>query len=336
MFRVFGRDYAATHPYRLALRGVLERCDQDTQGDWAVAFNLMDDQRVSVEEEDRLKTYTGTAPGATTLTEGVVTYFKKEVRWADRPAFLAAHNSVNRIPVTTGHPANPGLHPGLDLVRVLVLTWLKEVYWRNVDHPSGEFRELDGHEKDLDYFRAWLKRKCQASGFPLDGFVDATLRMLNQDRRKYRFHPVWATPWEDFEPFMADGPTRWRQILGVRPRQPDSSVWLILLKYKVYEAGDLCRPNQLHSDWCCCHYPSPQEAPLEHGGYAMDLAGGASSLVREYIHEQTDHWLEHFTAAGRRIGEADTSDPAPLSVLRHRHQELLVRFYGENTRRWKP
>jgi len=292
----------------------------------------MDDHAVSQDREGEFKTYSGSEPSSRELKEAATRYFQTEIRWADQPAFLRPSNRNNRIPFTTGDPGKPGWHPGHALVRVLNLTGLRLVFLRNID-PLGEFRELQGHEDDVDYFRRWLADRCQSAPGLRDRFVDATLRMLNEDRRTNRYHPVWATRWEDFAPFASDGPNRWRQALGIR-RGPEPA-WLIVLKYKAYEAGELYRPTQIDTEWDGYHFPPPRSCPLESGGCAMDLAGTADRLAREYIAEQADHFFEQWVEAGWLIGLADQSDPMGLPEQRERHQSRLQTAHGGGARLWK-
>jgi len=153
--------------------------------------------------------------------------------------------------------------------------------------------------------------------------------MLNKDRRKHRYHPVWATRWDLFELFVGEGANRWRQVFGVRP-EPEPPSWLLVLKYKATEAGELYRPTQLDAGWYGFHFPPPE---LE--GYAMDLAGAADQLVPEYIHEQTDHSVGHWIDAGRLLDRADMTDPIGLPEQRERHHALLMRVHGEAAGRWR-
>jgi len=336
MFQIFGRRPLSKHLLEDALRAFVERSDEYTAEDRAIALNLADDFRISPDREAHFLARVSQPPSSGTLRDDLTDYFKSEIRWGDPPVFLDGSNKDNFVPMATGKPGEPGLHPQLELARLLDLTGLHLVFERNTGHPSGEFAELQDKKGDLDYFRTWLEGKCTSAAAAKEHFVESTLRMLNEDRRlrkEWRYHPTWATLWTDFEEFGPHGATRWCQVMGVRPRA--DRAWVIALRYKVYEASGLCRPTQLDSDWGgCYHFPTSSGVPVEDGGLAMDRGGQAQQLVHEYIHPQTDHRLRHWTDGGSLMGQADWADPVGLPVQRQRHHDLLVRL-GQSARRWR-
>jgi hypothetical protein len=332
VFQVFGRTSSTQHPLEHSLRAILERQDAYTAGDRAVAFNVMDDHRVSPDREREFLRCAGATPDSRGLKDGLVEYFKDEIRFSLAPAFLAISNQNNRIPITLGDPEHPGLHPGLDLGRVLSLSGLEPVFKRNVTRLPHEFRDVGDSDADA-HFEDWLSEKCNASDAAKERLVEAILDMLNEDRKSNPYEPAWAARWEDFEPLVAEGATRWRQALGRKPEPRPA--WLIVLKYKVSEARQPYRPTQLDGDWYEFHFPSPRQLPLEDGGLAMDLAANATHVVREIIHPQVNHYIKHWTDGGRKMGLAQMDDSINLEVQRQAHHDLRVDKCGEDAQLWR-
>jgi len=294
----------------------------------AVGFNLMHDHRVTRPQERKLRRYTGARPDATGLLDGLETYFQKRIRKARGPDYLKrAINRHNFIPTATGTTA--GIHGDTELVRVLDLSGLREVFLRA--KRRRKFRIFADSEVDRNFSR-WLEMQLKRGPVEVRRFVGTVLAALDYDRRKYRFQPTWATPREDFEPAAGGGADRWLQVLGLK--KSSFPRWLIVLKYSARDAGQLVRPTQLDAGASENHYPSPPQAPLETGGYTMDLRTrpAAGRLVREYIHQQVDHPIAHFV----EIGEAVGARTGGLRVQRKNHHRLLVREHGTGVRDWMP
>jgi hypothetical protein len=265
-----------------------------------------------------------------------VDYHTEMIRTRTLPDFFATHNAGNHVPVTDGRADSVGLHPATQLARVLNLSLLRRVYW-NYATRDPEFRQLDGYANADDYFVAWLDSKLKdRSPREREPFVAATLRMLNADRRVNPYQPVWAALWSELEPHLAAGAgaaDRWRQLLGLRPYH--EPCWFIVLRYTAAEAGDLFRPTQLDGGWYGYHFPSPQCIPVTDGGLCMDCSASGTEALREYIHQQTDHQVDHWRASGHAIGFAEMRDPDGFVNQRRRHHDLLVRRFGEPARLWR-
>jgi hypothetical protein len=240
-------------------------------------------------------------------------------------------NAPNRVPIRSGFEGD-GLQPGLSLVRLLNLTGLERVY-RNYALPASE--EFHGLVNPTVDFTVWLRDKCQAGDAELEQFITATLSMLNTDRKKHAYQPVWATLWDEFKPYLdhPEGATRWRQALGLKP--DSRPCWYAVLKYKVGEVGSLFRPSQLDADWSGYHFPSPAGVPVWRGGFPMDCRGESDRPLSEYVHQQIDHRLDHWTLAGRRVKLGLMNDPLGFQALRRRHHDLLVNHFGEAARQWR-
>ena len=262
---------------------------------------------------------------------GFVDYFVSQIRTGSPPSFRLPSNENNRIPVAGAD--KPGLHPHQDLARVLNLTGLRRVFKRNLDR-STEFVAVQDSRNFDDDFPKWLDDKCGDSEAARERFLDATVQVLNHDRLGHPYQPAWVTLWEDFRRFAASGPTRWQQGLGLRPQAPGPA-WLIVLRYKVYEASPIYRPTQLDADWNGYHWVSPEQSRLENGGYALDLAEIGGGPVREYVHGQVDLRLGHWVAAGSLIGKAEWADPMGLPAQRQRQHDSVVATHGEEARWWR-
>lgn len=332
MFQIFGRVYPGAHPLAHALRAFLERHAGTGSEDATVAFNIVDDHRVPESRESLLLDSLGTTGiGAATLKQGFTDFFKSNVRGSQTPDFILVVNAPNRIPIRSGLDGD-GLQPGLSLVRLLNLTGLERVYRNYASPDSDEFHGLVDPAKD---FILWLRDKCQAGGAELEQFITATLNMLNTDRKKHAYQPVWATLWDEFRPYLdhPDGATRWRQALGLKP--DSRPCWYAVLRYTVGEVRDLFRPTQLDADWYCYHFPSPAGVPVLRGGCTMDCRGESDRPLSEYVHQQIDHTLDHWTLAGRRVGLGLMNDPLGFQEQRRLDHDLLVNHFGETARRWR-
>ena len=332
MFKIFGRAHPGTHPLAHALRAFLERHVGTGGEDATVAFNLVDDYRVPPSREDLLVNFLGTTGIASAgLKDGFTNFFKRTIRESQTPDFILPVNAQNLVPVRTGFEGD-GLQPGLPLVRLLNLTKLERVYRTYAHYYPDEFHGL---ENDATNFTKWLGGKCKAGDAGLERFIAATLDMLNADRKKHAYQPVWAALWDEFKPHLdhPNGATRWRQALGLKPEP--HPCWYAVLTYTVAEVGSLYRPTQFEADWYPYHFPSPLGVPVWLGGCTMDCSGEGERPLTEYVHQQIDHTPEHWTLAGRHVKLAQMQDPLGFQEQRRRHHELLVKHFGTSARRWR-
>jgi hypothetical protein len=120
--------------------------------------------------------------------------------------------------------------------------------------------------------------------------------------------------------------------------RPSGQRWLVLLCYTVEEAGNLVRPTQLDAGWCAHHFPSPPQAKLRKGGHPMDLheAEQIHKPLSEFIHQQIEHKITHWTAAGEMLEQTSGPTMDRLREQRIMHHRRLIREYKEGVARWMP
>jgi len=67
----------------------------------------------------------------------------------------------------------------------------------------------------------------------------------------------------------------------------------------------------------------------------MDCRGESDRPLSEYVHQQIDHTLDHWTSAGGRVKLGLMDDPLGFQEQRRRHHDLMVNRFGETARRWR-
>lgn len=354
---VFGRNNKP-HPYDKA---IAEWLAIPTLGYCAMARNLMHDHRVSEAREKVFdefaatmarrrgsSAFAGNPPTREELEKAIVDYFEEKVRNRHLPHYVYGAINSNNLIVGNGSVSSQGRQssypPNRDvkLVRVLDLTGLGSVFqwakrkntWRKLlaRFPNCPPSRIKPHDEAIT---SWLDEKLErGSERQIEGFIASVLKILNEYRQDQAFQPTWATTWSAFEPNAEQGPDRWLQVLGMAKHSPR---WVMLLRYKVREAGTIARPTQLDAGWYAYHYPSPPQAPLAIGGHPMDLGSRrAGQLLPEYIHKQIGHKIDHWFDSGRKIGKTTQPVTANLVDLRRAHHELLVSKYGANVLVWMP
>jgi hypothetical protein len=90
----------------------------------------------------------------------------------------------------------------------------------------------------------------------------------------------------------------------------------------------------LEADWYCHHYPSPEGVSVAQGGFAMDCRGENPAPLSEFVHQQIDHKLEHWTSTKSKPSLAEMADPIGLLDQRRYHHECLLSRFGQSARRW--
>lgn len=334
---VFGRYFPDPHPYEEALALMHAKTVEER----AVAVNLRYDHRVSEERERAFDAFVRHPCTDYDLRRALKAYFEKKVRERRLPHYVYSDLNYNNL--LNGQPGvRPQIKPDTRLVRVLDLNGLKGVFlWaQNEKKYRGAWgRTFDRFPTDIGNDAAvmdFLDEKMESRS--AEGFVKTVLDVLSAHRsEKKPYQPVWVTTWMAFKDYVAEGPDRWHQVLGMHKPTP---CWLVLLRYTVREAGTIARPTQLDGGWYQFHFPSPpRDAPLSVGGHPMDLRTSppSSSLLPEYVHKQTRHRPEHWTdLAPKHKNYGRTTAPASpaLADQRQTHHRLLIQTYGAGVRTW--
>lgn len=345
---VFGRYLPDPHPYDTALND-MQRSLDDTEK--ALAYNLMHDHRVSREREEAFNDVlvNPTSPSKEELNQALDDYVKGTIRNLPNPHY--AHCDVNARNLLNG-PSRFRLkvRRNQKLVRVLDLNGLFRVFqWAKGEHINGNLRWNDTfstfpavNSPDHINVTNWLSEKLGGPSYPprspqeVEAFIATVLDVLNAYSQQVEpYQPTWAALWSSFveEGIDRKGPERWLESVGVHRPHP---CWVILLKYSVRDVGMLARPTQLDAGRYIYHFPSPPQALLEIGGYAMDLrtTPRASTLIPEFIHNQINHSLKHWVEAGRKCELANPQVLGSLIDQRMAHYDLLCQCHGAGVDAW--
>ena len=331
---VFWRYLPDPHPYDDALTAMRAA----SEGEAAVAVNLMYDHRVSPKREGAFDAMVSKPCTPRDLRLALTHYQKTKVQTRSLPHYVYADlNSNNLLNGRVG--VSPAVKPNLPLVRVLDLNGLRRVFqWAQTEgapkYPKRWGNTFDrfptgGSDDDVtDYLDGWM------GGRSVERFVGNVLDLLDVYGRieKNPFQPTWATTWAAFKNYAADGPDRWHEVLGMDKPRP---CWLVLLKYTVQEAGTIARPTQLDAGWYESHFPSPPDTPQGEGGHPMDIGTIPATHDRplpEYVHKQIHHPLTHWTSLVPKYQNYGRTSARALSPLlpdlRHAHYLRLQRQYG--------
>jgi hypothetical protein len=329
---VFGRSTKNKHPYDAALRGLLR---SSTSGDRAMSVNLMCDHRVSRARETAFDRFGKRPRTIRELNRALVEYFERKVRVRTLPDFVYESLNGNNIVVGTSTGRHL-VHKDVPLGRVIDINGLAVVFRWARSAGKGAFRDFPWSRDDTEISK-WIDRQLRGAGpSRVEQFVVKVMDALNEYACIAAFQPTWATTWAALEPHVPVGPDRWISVLGVyKPAYPR---WLLLLKYRVREAGTLVRPTQLDAGWASYHFPSPPRALLPVGGHPMDLrlTPPAGSVLPEFIHKQTRHSVTHWIDAGRNIGQTSSACGKKLTSERIAHHGLLTAVYGPTVVTWMP
>jgi hypothetical protein len=298
-----------------------------------VAWNLLHDGRIAPELTAAFKEFARSTSGAEPIKNTLLAYFEDRVRGAAKPDFLDVHlngsNILSRRAFGDGRPAQ-----GLELVRVVDLCGLADVLRasRFVKRIFDELPPRTDHARLiawLDDFLDWNGTAGPRFQTRAEQLVTAVLEALAWYRARHSsYHPSWCTVWSQFEPFAAAGAARWAEVIGIPGRH---DTWLVGVKYRVEDVGDLCRPTQLHAGYNEYHFPVPPvgDARQPAHGHPVDLgAMKPDRLLSEFIHQQIDHTIEHWLGE-RLIGRRSMTPSSPLVDRRRRHYDLMTDFYTE-------
>lgn len=283
----------------------------------AMARNLMHDHNVS---EARQRAFEQFLPEPCNLGRAISDYFHQRVM-VPHPDFLdPALNGQNWVTPPEG-----------SLARVVdVSSFIALFQWQSSagrEPPLNSFPLM----ADEGMLHDWLQEQIKGD---LERFIKAFLDAWNVFQREYPRRPAWTTTWKALAPHLQEGPNRWFQVWGVPkwafPR------WLIVLRYEASQVNSLVRPTVLDFGWYPSYFPPPPQAPLDDGGYAVDLRTSPppTTLLPTFLHEPMDYTIEHWVAAGRLCGWTDVRPD--LAAARQAHHELLVETYGQKVSAWMP
>lgn len=283
--------------------------------DRAVACNLVHDHRVDAEREAEWRRFLPRRAGAKDLKDAVKDYRDERVRYADSPDF--ADDSLN------GKNFMRGPLGDNEMATVIDLTGLAALFRENYRWFPSEDQGPEATKKSLD------RRMRGSVGPVMRRFVASALELMNGSRP---FNPVWVMPWTEFATVLEAGATRWCEAVG-RPIHDDIAHWVIVLRYRLREAGgSLVAPTTLDAGLSPEHFPPPLRAGRT--GIAMDLQSGPPDVLRsEAIHPQTYYRPEFWEASDFAKGEAR---PSAGRLVRQRtaHYNLLCQKFGSSTGTW--
>jgi hypothetical protein len=292
----------------------------------------MHDHRVSEPREEDFDGFVDKPCTGDALKRGIIKYFTTKIRNRTLPHYV--YKKVNENNILSGNPTIvPSINKDLELVRVLDITGLGEVFqWakrkKNWGKTLKRFPRYHNEQDVIVWLDGYLQKVPRQQAL---SFVAILIDILNQYRNEHAYQPTWATAWVGFQHFLKDGPDRWLQVVGVARTPPR---WVILLKYRLREAGTIVRPTLLDAGWLAYHFPSPPQAPLANGGHPMDIriSPRSTALLPEYIHKQIDHSIDHFVD----IGRTSKSSSDGLADQRRTHHNLLIENYGPDILSWMP
>lgn len=324
---MFGRF--GPHSYDLAIQMWLRQRNLQSK---AMAINLMCDHRVSVEREKSFDSLTNSPRTDPELRDAIIKYKELHIKTSRTPQFLDA--AVNKNNIVSGSPGvEQVIHKDQQLVRVLDLNGLTPVFqWAKrqkvMTFASFPTRPLP---RNVD---TWLRRMIRQ--LQPEQFVRACLDAMNDYRRNVPFQPAWAAGWQKFQPYIRQGGDRWLEVMGMH--REFGGRWLIMLRYTVGEAGTVARPTQLDVGWGPYHFPSPPHAYVRTGGHPMDLkiVPVHTELLSEFIHQQINHTVKHWTDAGGVIERTSGPTSGSLDLQRINHHRRLVFRYGHYIYYWMP
>ncbi|HEV7241704.1 MAG TPA: hypothetical protein VGQ36_20900 [Thermoanaerobaculia bacterium] len=326
-FTVFGRTHGGAHPLAATLASMSNSADIDLR---AISRNLIHDHRISDARDASLRRLGGATWTVASLQRALVRYQYEKVKTRRLPEFV--YKTFNRLNIVSGDERLPRFDRNVRLVRVLDLNGLMTVYqWARANHIEPFASWLPWPVSDDQLAQILDGALNGAPPDDVEAFIRASLEALNSYGMCHPYQPVWCTTWEDFASFIDEGADRWNEVLGVASR--GIGRWILLLTYRVRDAGTLIRPTQLDVGWDARgHFPSPPEAPVWRGGHPMDLAGRSTlrRLLPEYIHRQVPHCMDQWIAGGRRLGVTKRAQRATLADARRAHYNLLVLHYGES------
>ncbi len=313
----------------------------------AMMCNFRHDHRVSLARASHFDATSGRPRSGAALKSALDTYFLNHVRrprgpgdvWKP-PDFL--EDTLN------GDNMLKECNRDIELGTVLDLNRLNgPLQWARSEGITG-FKDYPDKGSSPRQRQEWLAERLGAERERGDwiGRILAVAHKSSDARSLLRppFHPTWCTLWENLEPHLGGPADEWAGVLGVSLNHEVDAQgvvphWLIVLRYRVGDAGVLCRPTLLDVGWSPYHFPSPPSLPPVEGGRAMDIRPtphGALTLP-EFIHAQIPLAPRYWTAAGSQCQATSGRAPANVCELRQRHHDLLAAEHGADfIRSWMP
>lgn len=296
--------------------------------DRALGRNLMYDDRVPASRAGQFYRQAKQPGTEAEFTTALDDYLIEQVRPYPAKTFLAKGNRINlaaRGPEFLARVLDVSGLPLRDLLRHGRGLGIRE--WRLIDET--ELVTDTGIDKVLT---EWL-----SAGGTRSTFIDALLKALNSNRRETAHNPSWVADWDGFLRNTDGTAESWLEAVGVpRPVHPR---WIVVLRYR--SAGiQLARPTQLEAGTYSYHFPSPRFLKSHLGGHSMSLSGSRGSplgMVAEFIHEEIDHDLTHWDAAGSLCEKTLRAVGQDLPRYRRRHYRHLKNVYGTaRISKWMP
>jgi hypothetical protein len=310
----------------------------------AFARNLQYDPNVGSGRRAIVEEFVRRAAGpdpATRLSNGFRAAFYERVRTSSTPDFAdMTLNGKNFVPYATA--TRPGVHPGMEFIRVFDLTGLRDIFrWALGDRKR--YKILGSYT--LDRFNVFLDDGLQlTSGAPKDPaeqrpYIDGIFQMINDfggglDLKTgvtgvpRPFHPAWVTEKSALDvrkhPDLRDNPERWLEILGI-PKA--AGRWLVLLSYNGSSGIQLARPSLMDSEPWAYFFPTPEARAPKSGGAAMDLVENTLSLVPEFVHVQQQLSILAWDAAGGVCRKTVNSVDCDFGLARSAHRIKLATTY---------
>ncbi len=334
--RVFGRDRGHRHEYD----SVLDEWERSSKSEYRfMARNLRADHRVSVDREKSFDSMVGRPVNSESLYKAIDAYNREKIRSQKTPEFSGRINKNNFVDARS---RDVSLRSDSYLGTVVCLNKMRAHFEWDAGRTVGRtgpkrrsvFEELTSAgtvDKFLDdKLGGRLHKNCEVDP-DVHEFIKSFLRVLRAYRRQHPRQPSWAAVWDDLVPFLPeDSPHRWAQAVGVCGERERVGEWWIVLKYKIRNVPRLVRPTQLDVGWYPWHFPSPAGLIASRGGFTMDLCAEEERmlLVREYIHEQIDHTLQHWREGGCLLGRAES----PIRPDDN-HDEFIRQKRGQGHRR---
>jgi hypothetical protein len=324
MDRLFGRTRSSRHRFAGDLRRYLSSMECLER---AFALNVMHDDRVSRKRETEFRKIARkyvqservNQNSRPDLSSCIAQYYLERVHTAGAPDFL--DNSINR-----SNLFRPAVRTR-KLARILDLSDLATPLRRYATESKYGMvfrRFLNGSQT----YANWLDDRMKPGSRP--NTLTAIFDCLRISAETSPFHPTWVTMLDGLEMYLAEGPDRWLEVLGMPAR---SGHWLVILGYDVRDAGPLYRPTQLDAATSGYHFPTPRAIRARAGGHPVDLGelNRPAALLPEWIHGEITHDISHVRRAGKTSpGFKPPPSLTGLHAYRARHYGRLVSEYGHS------
>jgi hypothetical protein len=336
---LFGRKVSDdVAPLFLAVKELAQSEDEKLR---AVGLNLLYDHRISSERARRFISFLGPLLSLVTpqtLVQALADYRREWV--AQLPEETFDHDQENRENCVYDDGLTVRLPSDYELAHVCNVTQsllriADPAVKRQVPRlglPGGTFAS----PRDVDVF----VRQRVSDPLAANEFVENFLLLLDINRRRRPWHPIWVTNWDSFVRNIDNGrPESWPETVGL-PIQSEPT-WLLVLRYSVGEAKRrIYRPTQLEAGAFAWHFPSPISGiPPLRGGHPMNLTSptASGSVVSEFVHAQIRFEPEYYIRAGPLFRRSGVETRGNLMAHRRLHHLALCEEYGSTqVTNWMP